>query len=629
MLHNRPDTYRCFQAMTMLSSGCDIGVPVMTTQPVRTRDEHGNGVEVEAEIVRESLRVRCHQAFRSFYSLTAVLVVVGLLTWDEVPPVRLVGWLFGTFVALCWRIALCKAVMRRLDVAGRDELDTLARKLFWNTIPLNVAMGAGMWWAAAVSTTEIQFFVTLAICFYAIGALINLSSNAASFQLALALNLGQAIAFWAMEGVDGMKITVPLLVIAYLLVSLGRENQRAFARSVRMRFENIQLIAQLDREKQAVERALATAEEASRSKSAFLAAASHDLRQPLHALSFYAGSLSMHVQEQKARETVGKVRDTIRVLETLFGNLLDLARFDTGNVQPQLETLDIDEILQHLDSGYRPLAEAKGLELRILGVRAEVRTDAVLLERLLGNLLHNAIAYTETGRVQVSAVLEPSHVRVTVEDTGIGISVADRERIFDEFQQLHNPGRRRERGVGLGLSIVRRIDRLLDLKLELESEPGGGTRFTLRVPRAAAQLRRGADGAELFAPEGAPQPLGLRVWVLDDEQSVRDALATQLDAWGCVASVAEHESALAALKAAEDAWPDALIADDMLGTEKTGLDVARECAAHMPMDRIIVMTGATRPERLAEIRAAGFTLMCKPANPEELYVRLREIAAMT
>jgi signal transduction histidine kinase len=448
-------------------------------EPAAPALERAAAVDPKAEISRASLQVRCDQAFSSFPTLTAVLVIVGLLLWTEAPPARLAGWLILTFLALCLRIAVCREVVRGLGTAVREELAARERKMFWSTVPLNLAMGSGMWWVATVSTQEIQFFVTLAICFYAIGALINLSSNAASFQLALALNLGQAILFWLMEGVDGMKIAVPLFVIAYLLVDLGRQNQRAFAK-------DILLIGQLDREKDAVEKALAEAEEASESKSAFLAAASHDLRQPLAALSLYAGSLSMQVAGASALELVRKLRGTISVLQTLFGNLLDRAQFDTGKMRPNFETFEIDEVFEDLDNAYRPLVGDKSMQLVIRGLPVAVTSDRVLLERLLGNLLHNAIKFTDTGSVELSAQVEKNHLRICIEDTGPGIASEDQERIFEEFQQLNNPGRRRERGFGLGLSIVRRIDHLLGLHLELESREGRGTRFTLRVPLARA-----------------------------------------------------------------------------------------------------------------------------------------------
>lgn len=455
----------------MLSAtGCHVAAHASMNEPVSA--DGSRAVDADVEISRASLRVRCEQAFRSFPSLTVVLLVVGLLLWTEAPAVRLAGWLVLTFAALCLRAAVCREVIRGLDTAGPAELAASESKMFWTTIPLNLAMGSGIWWVATVSTQEIQFFVTLAICFYAIGALINLSSHAPSFQLALAINLGQPIVFWVMEGVEGMKITVPLLVIAYLLVSLGRQNQRAFVK-------NIRLIGELDREKKA-------AEAASRSKSEFLRAASHDLDQPLAALSLYAGSLSMQVTEAKPLEVVRKIRGTIRVLQTLFGNLLDRAHVDTGELRPHLETFDIEDVFEDLDNAYRPLVGDKPLQLNIRGLPAEVTTDRALLERLLGNLLHNAIKFTETGSVEVRAEIQPDHVRICVADTGPGIAVEDQQRIFEEFEQLQLPGHRREHGFGLGLANVRRIDRVLGLQLHLESELHRGTRFTMRVPRCRA-----------------------------------------------------------------------------------------------------------------------------------------------
>jgi signal transduction histidine kinase len=615
----------------MLSSHAELDTAARAEHAAGPEALRSTLVDVDVEIVRRSLRLRCQQAFRIRWPLSFVLFSVGALLWPEegIPKTGLVAWLGLTFLALCWRVVLCRKVIERLDQATPAQLHAFQRRLLWHTMPLNLAMGAGVWWVAApVASTEIQFFVTLAVCFYAVGALISLSSHPPSFELALVCNLGQAILFWLLQGTAGMKISIPLVVTAYLLVTLGRENQRAFAESVRMQFENLELVAQLDREKAAVEKALAVAQDASRSKSAFLAAASHDLRQPLHAISFYMATLSMHVQEGKPRQLVQKVRDTLAVLEKLFGNLLDLARFDTGNVQPQIQVFDVDAVLQHLDRAYRPLADAKGLGWIVRGVHAPVSTDAVLLERLLGNLVHNAVKYTDSGCVQISAELEPMHVRVTVEDTGCGIPAHEQERIFDEFYQLQNPGRRREGGVGLGLSIVRRIDRLLRLDVQVESDAGRGTRFVLRIPRGPAshEVFETLDNAETLLRGQAVKSLPLHVWVLEDDATVRDALATQLEDWGCQAHCVSDEAALNALRAAEGRWPDVLIADDMLGEGRSGLEVACTCASELDRRRIIVMTGSTLPERLEAIRTSGFQLMCKPASPAQLYERLSQIA---
>ena len=584
-------------------------LPMSNGSPAVTR--RATAVDIEVEISRESLRVRCGQALRVFPYLTGVLITVGFLLWHEVPAERLAGWLCLTFLALCGRVFQSRVVSRKLDEATPRDLDRFEREFLWGTVPLNLAMGSGIWWVGTADPDpEILFFVTLALCFYAIGALINLSSHARSFQLALSVNLGQAIVYWLVDGylkhLEGedwavaARIAVPLIVIAYLLLSLGRENQRAFAQSVRMRFE----------------------------KSAFLAAASHDLSQPLNALSLDAGTLSNYVREAKAHELLARMRSSIDVMQRLFNDLMDLARFDAGAVRPNIASVELTDIFREVEDLCRAKAEKKGLEWKLSRVAATVVTDRDLLGRALRNLVQNAINYTEVGTIAITSEFDRTHVRIRITDTGRGIAPEHLERVFDEFFQVGNPGRRREGGVGLGLSIVRSIDRLLGLDISITSQLGVGTQFTLRLPRARAQVETPAveHGDEFMTKDDATGGLGLRVWILDDDESVRNALSDRLEVWECVSSAVATEGELSALKANEGIWPDVLIVDDMLGGTRSGLDVARACASHFDRARIIVMTGARVPERLSAIREAGFELMCKPVNPNELHARLREIS---
>ncbi len=439
--------------------------------------------DVRAEIERESMDIRCRQSIRSLPSMAIVLGVIGAIIWDTVDAWRIIAWLGSSVAMSALRAAVCARILPRLATASRDQLVQYERSLAITTITNTLAMGAGAWLVATVGSVEVQYLVTLQACLYSVGSLVNASTNAPVFTAGVVANLGQTIAFWILHGVEGIKISLPLIVIALLLVAFGRANARVFAESVRMRYRNLDLVAELSHEKKAVEHALSIAQEASQSKSRFLAAASHDLRQPLHALRLQVGAIALSAQDGPVRKSVDRTLEMLESLDDLFRNMLDLSRFDAGALKPRLQVFTVTELFSHLEGEFRLVAEAKGLRLETRPVDARVQTDLLLLERLLRNLLANAIRYTEAGRVTLAARVEDGSVILSVADTGPGIPPEQRERIFQEFVQIR-PGA--EGGVGLGLAIVRRIDALLDLGLKLASETGRGSEFSVRLKQAGA-----------------------------------------------------------------------------------------------------------------------------------------------
>ncbi len=453
-------------------------------------------VDPAAEIERESIRVRCRQSVHSLPNMIFMLLVVGALLWDEVAAVRLAGWLGLSLVATLVRTAACLWVQPRAETADRRQLALLERVLIATVLANTLAMGAGMWWAAAVGSLEVQFFVTLSLCFYSVAALINASSHASSFAVGVIANLGQGVAFWLAQGDDGIRIAVPLVVTAYMLITFGRANARAFAEAVRMKFQNIDLVAQLSDEKHTVEHALSIAHEANQAKARFLAQASHDLRQPLHALMLQVGSIRSQVAALPVRKSVDQALEVVQSVDTLFRNLLDLSRMEAGALKPRLQVLPVAELFARIEGEFRMLAHAKSLAFDSRAPDALVQTDAVLVERVLRNLLANAVRYTEAGSVTLSAQEKDGGIVVSVTDTGPGIGMEHRARIFEEYTQIDPAGKG---GVGLGLAIVRRIDSLLGLRLALESEPGKGSRFSFELARPARleqPAKQGQAGAD-------------------------------------------------------------------------------------------------------------------------------------
>ena len=367
--------------------------------------------------------------------------------------------------------------------------------------------------------------------------------------------------------------------------------------------------------------ALRLARDAMRARALFLAAASHDLRQPLYAISILADTLALEALSPGARDSLGKQRAAISVLRELFDNLLDLSRFDSGEIRVNPRVVALREVLTPIATEHEVVCRAKGLGWRSEIADVWVNTDPELIRRIAANLLSNAVRYTVKGSVHLVAQSEGSIVRLVVSDTGVGIAPADQAKVFEEFVQLANPSRERDRGVGLGLSIVKKISELLHANLTLRSAVGEGTHVSVEIPLAEAAASRPRE-------EDAPDPsasalAGLRVWTVEDDPLVRDALASQFAAWGVDHAFATTRAEVAALRELDGGWPNAVMLDDMLGQGERGLDIANWLAGEMPRERIVLVTGNVEPAAVERLAASGFTVLRKPLTSAVLAQWLR------
>jgi Na+/proline symporter/signal transduction histidine kinase len=359
--------------------------------------------------------------------------------------------------------------------------------------------------------------------------------------------------------------------------------------------------------------AKALADDANVSKTRFLAAASHDILQPLNAARLYVTSLvDRHGTGEDAR-LVGNVDASLEAVEEILGALLDISRLDSGGMKPELMNFRIDELMRQLEVEFTPLARAKGLELVFISSSLAVRSDRRLLRRLLQNLVSNAIKYTPKGRVLIGCRRKGSHVRIDVIDTGVGIPKSKQREVFLEFHRL-DQGARVARGLGLGLSIVERIARVLDHELDIKSKSGRGSRFSVEIPIApaiaATPLRRASDPAEVRSLAGLP------ILCIDNEPQVLDGMEVLLGGWGC------HVSAAADLAGAVDAIekgprPAGILVDYHLDNTN-GIDVVQALRARYGDLPAILITADRSPEVRDQARTAGIHLLHKPVKPASL-----------
>ncbi|WP_109156754.1 MULTISPECIES: PAS domain S-box protein [unclassified Azospirillum] len=361
------------------------------------------------------------------------------------------------------------------------------------------------------------------------------------------------------------------------------------------------------------------AERANVAKSKFLASASHDLRQPVQSLVLFMGALQGHVDGSPAIRILRSMEQSLNGLRMLLDGLLDVSKLDAGLVTAKPVTMPLAPIIQRLADEYILRAAELGLRFRTSGCGVVVKSDPVLLERILRNLVENALRYTERGGVLVGCRRRGSHLRIEVADTGIGIAADRQQEVFDEFFQVGNPERDRSKGLGLGLAVVRRLARLLGHEVEVRSIPGRGSTFAVTVP-----LMGVVSGSSNLGETSVPEESSGVILVIDDEELVRAGMQAMIETWGYrVLAGACRQDAVRMLK---DNSPDILLADYRLRDGETGLDVIK--AVHARLGKRIpaaIITGDTAPERLAEAQAGGYRLLHKPVAAADLRMAVVEL----
>jgi two-component system, sensor histidine kinase len=312
---------------------------------------------------------------------------------------------------------------------------------------------------------------------------------------------------------------------------------------------------------------------ASQAKSRFLAAASHDLRQPMHALGLFCTALERRIQEPEQRKLLGNIQTSLHAMEGLFESLLDLSRLEAGRVVANVDRIPLQEVFNWIDLEYGTAARDKGLRFRVRATDAWVQADITLLRRILMNLVANAIRYTRTGGVLVGAQRRGEAMRISVWDTGPGIDAASRSAIFDEFVQLNQEGQEKTKGLGLGLAISKRSAQLMGTAIRVDSQVGRGSAFSIALvnvrSRNVVRHDNAATATVPQAPTTMPQWMGLRALVIEDDEAGRQAMAELLEQWGC--NVRSAESGDHACACVREAWvPDIVVSDYRLRAGETG-----------------------------------------------------------
>ncbi|GJG98012.1 hybrid sensor histidine kinase/response regulator [Cupriavidus pauculus] len=410
-----------------------------------------------------------------------------------------------------------------------------------------------------------------------------------------------------------MFLGTPLYL--FVLIVFARNYSRMARHSLALRFENVELISQLRDQTARAGQAQREAEDANRAKSVFLASASHDLRQPLHALGLFLVSLGRTPLDERQRQLLDHIEASSGAAREMLNTLLDFSKLDAGVVTPRPRPFQLQALLHKLENEFAPQANARGLFYRTRDTTVTLFGDPTLTELILRNLIANAIRYTHAGGLLVACRTRRFHASVEVWDTGIGIPATQHREIFREFHQLGNPERDQRKGLGLGLAIVDGLARTMQTSVTLASTPDQGSVFRLRLPLAWT------------APEESVQPGvamrldGLRVLVIDDDPAIREAMAGLLTVWNCPSRTAETEEEALALT--RDFTPDLILADYRLRGNRTGLEaiaaIRERTARDLPA---ILITGDTAADRLRNLHAGGTALLHKPVVPGKLHAAI-------
>lgn len=529
-----------------------------------------------------------------------IVLVTAAVLWPLFPWQQIVLW-----AVLHIALALARLVdWRRFERQPPHDPVVLQRWL--QRLVAFAVIGGVLWGLTAVwflDTRSIAMFtfVAIVLIWVATASLSGLAVYFPSFIAFITPLLGMlAISLLETGGAQSVGMSAGTVAYYVMLVMFGRNYARTIEASIVTDLENARL--------------LAVAERANREKSTFLAAVSHDVRQPLYSLGLFLAALKPQLTTPRQLELFEQAATAELAIEEMFDTLLEISRFDTGTVIAVPVHVRLTDIVAPIVAEFRALADARELTLSADDSGAVVVTDPVLLGRVLRNLVSNAIKYTDRGGVDIRCEqAAPGTVVVVVADSGRGIAEAEHEKIFSEYYQLDNPERDRNKGLGLGLAIVRRTLALLEHPIALASRPGEGSRFSVALPQGdPARIARAEDAAEATPTRQA------RILVIDDERGIRAGLATLLGDRGLeVMTAASAADAIASLT--PGVLPDLLICDYRLRENLSGFDAIDAVRAATRADLpAFIITGDTDPQIREKARERGLYLLGKPVRPAQL-----------
>ena len=430
----------------------------------------------------------------------------------------------------------------------------------------------------------------------------------AFYAVALPLLLPLIINVFMVQDAFHMTAAVVFAIYTIALVGHYKNIHNTVVDTLRLRFIQNRLLEELKKQKE-------QAEHANLAKSKFLAAASHDLRQPLHAQGMFLAELEAINDNTKLTPIIENLSLSVEAMRELFSELLDMSKLDAGIISPELETFALNDLFKDIELHFKEVALEKNINLKVRETNVHVTTDQYLLKRILWNLVSNAIRYTEHGKVLLAARKRGKMIRIETWDTGIGIPSTEIKQIFSEFYQLGNPERDRNKGMGLGLSIASRLAKLLGTQINVSSVIGRGSVFSFELQREMrATEQRVIDSIEVQLGINSKHH---KILIIDDDATNLNAMGGLLGQWGYdVMAAIDIADAVSKVR---ESKPTLIIADYRLQGEDTGLQAISEINSLLEEDiPAFIVTGDTAPDKLKEVTSSGYKLIHKPVTPAKL-----------
>lgn len=601
------------------------GTSAVTFGPVDGRSAPAAGESPPSFAIAEIVQSTYGYLPAAIAGYLAGIAVVTTLYWSIAPVGLLVPWA-GAFLLMCIFRAATVYRFRRTVPRTLHDWQRWGRYSAIGTVIAGTIWGATGWIFYGLASEQAPTTGLIVIIYTFTVAGVPMLSTQPRLYLAYAmLSFLPLVLRIALVGdLKSYQLAGELLIIISLTAVLANSYRQALRRAIDLKLQADELAVHLRVERRAADAARREAEVANRVKTQFFTAASHDLRQPLHAMGLFAEALRQRVHDPEVARLVNRINESVDALEGLFLELLDINRIDSGGVEVNPQHFEVGDIFRKLQLHFEPAAFDKGLALRLRGDGHAVHADPLLVERILRNLLSNAIRYTDDGSVLVSCRRRGGVLLLQVWDTGVGIDPAEQVHVFDEFYQV--PGATRldpeqRKGFGLGLAIVQRLAQLMNAPLAMHSRPMHGTVLTLTLP--PGRIRRETTSAALPGTNPGSTTLeGRLVVIVEDDPAVRDGLSVLIVGWGAriVAFGSVAESAQWA-DGADPVFgrPDLLIVDFQLGQGRSGIDaielLRNRFGADLPA---IVVSGSTVNGLEHEALKHDFHLMIKPVVPNRL-----------
>ncbi len=555
-------------------------------------------------------RLRAEQLHTHYQQLPAMIIAPALgalftawVLWNAVNTTYLKIGLAGILGISILRIFLYRKYFSR----NRSE----ESQQVWHYLAISLALVSGCIWGSTAIflypplQPEYEVYMLVLLALVPVAPMAALAVYMPAFYAYYLPCIAPFIITLGMQEGRAEKMTaLLLLMMTGAIITFANKYAAMLAEAIRLRLRLADKKEQL--------------EQAAIVKTRFLAAASHDLRQPVHAMGLFLESLQNHYSELRDSRLFAQIEQSILILRRMLDAMLDISRLDAGVVEVRRRDFKLAELLDSLRDEYAPLAAQRGLQFRYITTRQIVNSDPVLLERILRNLLNNAIKYTRRGGILLGCRRRGNHIQIQICDSGSGIPTSQLDEIFYEFTRLYNNENHPQQGLGLGLSIIKRLSHLLEHEITVHSREGRGSIFSITIP-CSQNTPQSIHTNDSRNPMPAPKLHQWQVLIVDDDEAVRLGMATLLEQWHARVIAAAGIDDLLQKISTLSRTPNLLIVDYRLAHGKTAQDVIdmlkTEFKQQIP---VIIITGDTAPARIREAHDANHLLLHKPVAPEKL-----------